>query len=468
MKRFTALWTVLMLALAGCNLSDLIKTVPVAPPKPQIFSFTASPASIQALESSTLSWSVSGATSLSISEGVGDVTGEESVSVTPEATTTYTLTATNSRGSSSAEATVTVENAAESGFELHVGPFNAGATEPWTYFLIYDDIPEADFPAEGENAEVTITGPEGWGGGFLSISKSRASFERGWSALFSQKSAVAGEYRIEATLNGTLYQGTATLSDLSLLPEPQNVSVSAFSSSEVTASWDAVPGAQSYYVGLVTPDRSLFVETDNIDATTMTFGGLTLEPGSYMVEVVAFTFDTTAAMPPRPSSVQASYGKSSPFTLPLLESTFYPVDSVGAYLPRDPEDPANPATALQLSVLGVTPGECLGMVGSGDYSPRIVDNRPDASTSMIGVFGGSGGFVAPGPQGTYEPIVTPSTSDGMATDIPEDFNLRGLMVIAEVPVGAVELLISPNDTFHSDNGDPDGDYGVYIAKVACA
>ncbi len=73
---------------------------------PTIASFTASPASIQSGQSSTLSWSVSNATSLSIA-GIGAVTGT-SRSVSPTSTTTYTLTATNSNGSTTANATVTV------------------------------------------------------------------------------------------------------------------------------------------------------------------------------------------------------------------------------------------------------------------------------------------------------------------------------------------------------------------------
>jgi hypothetical protein len=72
---------------------------------PVITSFTASPASLTGGQSSTLSWAVTGATSLAISPGVGVVTGT-SVKVTPAVTTTYTLTATN--GSGSATATVLV------------------------------------------------------------------------------------------------------------------------------------------------------------------------------------------------------------------------------------------------------------------------------------------------------------------------------------------------------------------------
>ncbi|MGA8030182.1 MAG: cohesin domain-containing protein, partial [Bryobacteraceae bacterium] len=74
---------------------------------PTISSFIATPASITVGSSSTLSWSVTGATSLSISPNVGTVTGT-SISVKPTATTTYTLIATDSSGSATATTTVTV------------------------------------------------------------------------------------------------------------------------------------------------------------------------------------------------------------------------------------------------------------------------------------------------------------------------------------------------------------------------
>jgi hypothetical protein len=71
-------------------------------------SFKAAASTITAGGSTTLSWSVSNATSLSIDNGVGTVTGA-SVTVKPSATTTYTLTATNSAGTSvTAQVTVTV------------------------------------------------------------------------------------------------------------------------------------------------------------------------------------------------------------------------------------------------------------------------------------------------------------------------------------------------------------------------
>ena len=74
---------------------------------PVIGSFTATPDTIHLGQSATLAWDVSGAQQLSIDDGVGIQNGH-SVTVWPQATTTYTLTATGLSGDSNATATVTV------------------------------------------------------------------------------------------------------------------------------------------------------------------------------------------------------------------------------------------------------------------------------------------------------------------------------------------------------------------------
>ncbi len=102
------------------------------PAAPVITSFTSNPSSIQAGQSATLSWSVTGATTLSIS-GIGTVTGT-STTVSPSTTTTYTLTATNSGGSSTATTTVTVS--ATPTITVSVSPSSAsvatGGTQTFT------------------------------------------------------------------------------------------------------------------------------------------------------------------------------------------------------------------------------------------------------------------------------------------------------------------------------------------------
>jgi len=79
---------------------------------PVINYFTADPTSITAGGSSTLSWSVSDATAVTIDQAIGsvDLTGTRAVS--PTTTTTYTLTASNEAGSCTKTAKVTVEEPA--------------------------------------------------------------------------------------------------------------------------------------------------------------------------------------------------------------------------------------------------------------------------------------------------------------------------------------------------------------------
>ena len=82
--------------------------VVVVPGTPQIIRFEGSPLSIQPGQQSTLSWTTSGATTVSIS-GVGSVTLNGSTTVSPAQTTTYTLSATSSDGKTvTAPVTITV------------------------------------------------------------------------------------------------------------------------------------------------------------------------------------------------------------------------------------------------------------------------------------------------------------------------------------------------------------------------
>jgi hypothetical protein len=86
-------------------------SVPAAP-LPIIASFTANPSTLpDGGGSTTLSWSVSGADSISLSEGIGEVSGT-SVDVSLTATTMYTLEAVNANGAAFASTTVHVDGTA--------------------------------------------------------------------------------------------------------------------------------------------------------------------------------------------------------------------------------------------------------------------------------------------------------------------------------------------------------------------
>lgn len=105
-------WLMILVVALGLIGSFACKDSPTTPPvsnPPTINSFTANPATILAGESSTLTWNVSNATTVTIDQGIGSVsktTGTKSV--TPADTTTYTLTATNTAGSRTATCVVTV------------------------------------------------------------------------------------------------------------------------------------------------------------------------------------------------------------------------------------------------------------------------------------------------------------------------------------------------------------------------
>ncbi|MES2220893.1 MAG: alkaline phosphatase family protein [Acidobacteriota bacterium] len=69
---------------------------------------TASPSTITAGQTSTLTWSTTGATTVSINQGIGVVSASGSTVVSPTDTTLYTLTATGIGGTATASTTVTV------------------------------------------------------------------------------------------------------------------------------------------------------------------------------------------------------------------------------------------------------------------------------------------------------------------------------------------------------------------------
>ena len=81
-----------------------------SPTTPIIISFSANPSTITVGESSTLSWIVTDAASVSIDNAIGSVALTGATAVNPTITTTYTLTSTNIAGSVTATTTVTVSS----------------------------------------------------------------------------------------------------------------------------------------------------------------------------------------------------------------------------------------------------------------------------------------------------------------------------------------------------------------------
>jgi peptidoglycan-associated lipoprotein len=81
---------------------------PAAPPPQPTVSLQATPATVQQGGSTTLQWTSTNATSLTLTPNVGNVASEGNTSVTPNNSVTYTITATGPGGSANASARVTV------------------------------------------------------------------------------------------------------------------------------------------------------------------------------------------------------------------------------------------------------------------------------------------------------------------------------------------------------------------------
>lgn len=133
----TATTTYTLSAFTTANSSPPTKQVTVTvggSPAPTA-TFSAAPTSITAGQSSTLTWTSSNATTVSIDNGVGSQAVNGSVSVSPASTTTYTLTATGPGGTTTKTATVTVTQPAPTAtFSAAPTSINAGqsSTLTWT------------------------------------------------------------------------------------------------------------------------------------------------------------------------------------------------------------------------------------------------------------------------------------------------------------------------------------------------
>ena len=82
---------------------------PTPPAAPTVASFSAEPTTIQPGQSSTLRWEVTGSvTSVAINAGIGAVQNTGNRRVSPDSSTTYTLTASGPGGNTTSSVTVTV------------------------------------------------------------------------------------------------------------------------------------------------------------------------------------------------------------------------------------------------------------------------------------------------------------------------------------------------------------------------
>ena len=168
----------------------------------------------------------------------------------------------------------------------------------------------------------------------------------------------------------------------------------------------------------------------------------------------------------------------------------FPVDVRGAYTftntnpgaDQPPDIPDSPLI-INLAQSGITPGTVISGISVGDMNfcglPGETCNEVFGA-QLCGVFSSSNTLLASGGEtinrvpGAIAPDFTTATScathptlfGSISTDIPQDFVFGGEHVT--VPSGAAYLMVEVNDSFYSDNTDPNADFGLALTIVAPA
>jgi carbon monoxide dehydrogenase subunit G len=133
---------------------------------PQIVAFTATPQTVSSGQSTQICWQVTGATSISIAPSVGtNLAANACSTVTPSATTTYTLTATNAVGQVQGNLTVNVGSVQILSFQATPGTVNYGQPTvlSWTtvnatsVVLTAADLPAMTLPVNGSYTDNPTT-----------------------------------------------------------------------------------------------------------------------------------------------------------------------------------------------------------------------------------------------------------------------------------------------------------------------
>jgi len=124
------------------NSDDAIVNISSTPTSATCDAFSASPVAISSGIFSTLSWTTTNATSVTIDHGIGSVADDGSTTVSPTSDTTYTLIATGTGGSDTCTAFVTVSSTplADVTITKSVTPSSGLIGQVFTYTLTYRNL----------------------------------------------------------------------------------------------------------------------------------------------------------------------------------------------------------------------------------------------------------------------------------------------------------------------------------------
>jgi hypothetical protein len=155
------------------------------------------------------------------------------------------------------------------------------------------------------------------------------------------------------------------------------------------------------------------------------------------------------------------------------EGITIPIDPRQTFLITDARDTELLPVIVDLSALGLIPGDEILLERLGDYSHGPLFVFPDDAVGLLGVFSSSNTILAssnqfrvPGAIDAGVDFTTGATNfDNLASDIPQDFLITASTLMT-IPSGGLFLFASAIDSFYGDNLDPDQDYALRITATA--
>jgi hypothetical protein len=272
----------------GGNPDSIVASVAITAPNsnslkintPVQFLAVAKNASGTVLSGKTFSWSSSNPAIASVDNN-GNVTAKRLGNV---------VISTSSEGKSASSA-----SQSSYGLEITGGTLALGNSN-WTSFVYKFKPANAATIGSTDTLNLNISGPAGWNTGTTEAAKLDGAFNAPfnfWDFVDVDAVPVSGTFTATTSYKGESFSANFSLNASSVLPKPTNIRGSG-STDAITANWNTVNGALSYYSGLCTADISWCLDYNLFtDATTVTFN----DSGSYLPDqYIASVTATTAPM----------------------------------------------------------------------------------------------------------------------------------------------------------------------------
>lgn len=447
----------------NATIRKILIPLPNATPPPAVaVSFAATPTTIRAGQSATLSWIANGATSVIIDNGVGAQPTSGSVTVTPNVTTTYTLTAMSGPLSATATATVTVLTAptvAVSSFPTAMLQVEGvgGAT---TSFTLTNAGGSATTVTLSQSGNFFTQSPTSFalGSGASQIVTVTASAQPSGAfegASIPSGSGVAAGLQIPIKLLSTaLPTGTVIAR-----PTTNRIDVAAVAGSSPSGSVSFTNSGTATLTGILVSDVPWLIPQSGI---------VTIPPGA----TVSFMFTIDRSRRPDADSLlgsaignislvylSSSSGKAGSFatTPPPSFSLVSVVDTVqlvatGAAPP--------PLAAGEIALFVPSVGHVLGSVGLFISDVSVLNPPGNRTVSDIGLFYTPRSGFSGGQKSASIPPVAGGSSVALADVVKNVFGIDGQVGSLQVRSADADKLAISTNIFNSSN--PAGTYGTAI------